>query len=109
MLFIGRIEAASDSAKIDPNRWLAMIDSHGSLGHVPPKKAINPFTRKPCEVNAPASTAVVRVGEAGVGSIWWALDGSPFLIVQAEEESADAVAKIAEEVATELGARFVRE
>ena len=112
MLFIGQIEAASESAKIDPNRWLALIDSHRSLMHRPRVSVmvINPFTREPCEYTAAsASTADVLIGGAGVGSIWWALDGSPFLNVQAEEESAEAVAKIAEEVATALGARFVRE
>src|SRR5262245_48708481 len=109
MLFLGRIEAVSESTEIDPGNWLALIDSHGSLGHVPAHMGINPFTRKPMEFKAPASTAAVRIGGVRVGSIFWALDGSPYLLVQAEEESAEAVADIAEEIATALGARFVRE
>jgi hypothetical protein len=109
MLFLGRIEAVSESNPIDPGKWLALIDSHRSLGHVLPHVGINPFTREPCEYKAPASTAAIRIGLARVGSIWWAMDGSPFLIVQAQEDSAEGVASIADEVATMLGARFVRE
>ncbi|MGH7172294.1 MAG: hypothetical protein ACRELG_18615 [Gemmataceae bacterium] len=109
MLFLGRIEAVSESNPIDPGKWLALIDSHGSLGHVPSHMGINPFTRELWEFKAPYSTADIWIGSARAGSIWWALDGSPVLIVQAEEDSAEAVANIVKEVATRLGGRFVRE
>jgi hypothetical protein len=109
MPFVGQIEPFSEATKIDPKGWLALIDSHDSLGHVPPRKSINPFTRQPMEVKAPASTAVVLIDGADVGSISWAMDGSPVLIVDAEDGSEEAVAKVAEEVAKALGARFVPE
>ena len=109
MLLLGRIEVVPESSAIDSGKWLALIDSHGSLGRLPGHLGINPFTRKPIEYKAPASTAAIRISEAEVGSIFWAMDGTPCLIVQAEEGSAEAVAHIAEEVATALGARFVRE
>jgi hypothetical protein len=108
---VGRIEAASESAPIDPKRWLAMIDSHRSLAHVPPRKRPNPF--KPgemMEVKSPASTANVSANGRCIGSIWWAMDGSPILCVHAEDkESIGTVSTIAEEIAVQLGARFVME
>jgi hypothetical protein len=108
---VGCIEAASESAPIDPKRWLALIDSHRSLAHVPPQMRPNPF--KPgemMEVNAPASTAIISVNGRRIGSIWWAMDGSPILWVHAEDkESVGTVSTIAEEIAVLLGARFVRE
>jgi hypothetical protein len=69
MPFLGQIEVASESAKIDPKSWVALIDSHGSLGHGPPHKGINPFTCEPSEYKAPASTAVVLIDGADVGYI----------------------------------------
>jgi hypothetical protein len=109
MLLLGRIEAVSECGPIDPAQRLALIDVHGSLGHVPSHRGINPFTRQPWEYKAPDSTAAVRIAGTLVGSILQALDGSPCLIVQAEEYAAEAVAKIAGEVATMIRARFVRE
>ncbi len=109
MLSIGRIEALSESAEIAPKRWLELIDSHESLTHVPPYKRTNPFTRQPMEVKAPASTANAAVDGISIGTIFWAMDGSSILFVDAEEESAEQVARIAEDVAAKLGARFVRD
>jgi hypothetical protein len=108
---VGRIEAVSESAPIDPTKWLALIDSHRSLAHVPPIKKPNPF--KPGEmmdIKAPASTAVVSVKGHGIGCIYWAVDGSPILCVGAEDmEWVATVSAIAEGIAALLGARFVRE
>jgi hypothetical protein len=108
VLSLGRIEALSDLG-IDPSTWLALIDSHRSLGHVPPHSAIKPGTQERCEYKAPASTAIVFASGARAGLIEWALDGSPYLLVDAEEESAQVVAEIAQEAATLLGAKLVRE
>jgi hypothetical protein len=107
VLFLGRIEAVSNSSPIDPTKWLAMIGSRESLGHIPSQMGINPFTRQPWEFKAPDSTACILVDGNRVGSISWALDDPSFLIVQAEEDSTEAVAKIADEVAKLLGGRFV--
>jgi hypothetical protein len=109
MPYIGQIEAIGGSAGIDARRWMELIDSYGSLAHVPPVTGINPATRQPCEFNAPSSTARVMRGGARIGAILWALDGSPFLLVEADEEAADEVAKVAENIASRLDARFVRE
>jgi hypothetical protein len=109
MSFFGRIEPLSKSGEIDWGAWLALIDSHESLRHVLPRLGTNPFTHGPCEIKAPASTAVIRIGGADVGQIYQAMDGSPLLIVQAQKEYADTIATLAQEVATTLGARFVRE
>jgi hypothetical protein len=109
MPYIGQIEAVSESAPIDGRQWIDLIDSHGSLDHVPPVMGINPFDRQPCEYNAPSSTARVVIGGVRVGAIGWAVDGSPVLLVDANEESVEDVAKVAEGVARRLGARFVRD
>jgi hypothetical protein len=109
MLSLGQIQAVPGSSAIDSSKWLALIDSHSALEHTPARKGVNPFTREPCEYKAPASTASVRIEGARVGSIFWAMDGSPCLIVQAEEHSAEAVANIAEQIAKALGGQFVRE
>jgi hypothetical protein len=109
MAYLGRIEAISESAEIDPTVWFKLIDAQGPLRHVPPVMGINPFTRQPCEVNAPSSTAQVCIDGVPVGTISWATDGSPCLLVDADDESVEYVARIAEDVATALGAHFVRE
>jgi len=108
MPYIGQIEAAYQSAPIDGSEWMGLIDSHRALRHVPPKMGVNPFTRKSCEFKAPASSAQVAANSARVGGIQWAMDGSPYLLVDADDEWIDFVATIAEEVASTLGARFVR-
>src|SRR5258708_18208761 len=105
MVSLGRIEAESECAAIDPARWLRVIESHESLGLLPSRMGINPFTREPWEYKARAATAVIQTAGIPVGSIYWAMDGSPFLIVLAKEESEEAVASIVEEVARTLGAR----
>ena len=98
--YIGRIEPVSETSEIDRARWLALINSHGALSHVPPQKGINPFTRERMEVKAPASTAVVSANEVPTGSIAWAMDGSPILMVEAEDaESVESVATVAQEIA----------
>jgi len=109
MMFLGRIEPVSASSPIDPDKWLALIDSHDSLVHMPSRVGINPFTREPWEYKGSPSTGIIQKGGTKIGSIWWAMDGSPFLIVQAEHDLAEAVAGIAEEIAIILGARFVQE
>src|SRR5262245_3959184 len=109
MLFLGKIEPVSVSSEINPDKWLALIDSHQSLGHIPSRMGINPFTRQPLEYKASTDTAAIQINSAPVGTIHWAMAGSPFLIVWAEEESAESVACVAEDIATSLGARFVRE
>jgi hypothetical protein len=109
MLFLGQIEAKSASTPIDLNKWLMLIDSHGSLRHIPPYMGINPFTRQPCEYKVQPTTAQVRLKGVDVGSIYCAMDGSPVLIIEAQEDAVAAVSEIADEVTKALGGQFVRE
>jgi hypothetical protein len=108
MTSLGRIEASPEAAGIDQGRWIALIGSHRSLAPVPPRQGINPFTREQTEFRAPATSAIVSIEGTVVGSICWAMDGSPMLVVDARDESAEAVTSVADEVAIALGARFVR-
>ena len=105
MDYIGRIEA---SVGIDRSQWIALIASHQALAPVPPVIGINPFTRKECTFTAPATSAIVSADGVDIGSICWAQDNSPMLIVSAWQ-SVEVVARIAEDVASNLGANFVRE
>jgi hypothetical protein len=93
----------------DRQRWLELIETHGSLAHVPPKSGTNPFARKPTLVHAPRSTAIVVVGGVEAGSIGWTLGELPALVVSAKEGAVDDVRRVAEDVAAKLGARFVRD
>ncbi|MFI5379113.1 MAG: hypothetical protein ACHRHE_07450 [Tepidisphaerales bacterium] len=106
MNYIGRIEV---SAGINKSKWIALIASHRALAPVPPAIGINPFTRKECTFTAPATSAIVSADGVHIGSISWAQDNSPMLIVTAADESVEAVAVIADDVASSLGAIFVRE
>lgn len=91
------------------NKWLNLIDSHAALGHPPPVIGINPFTQQPQEFYAPGSTAEILKDGVRVGSIEWAMDESPWLLVHAEDDSAGYVTIIAEHVAATLSGRFVLE
>ena len=106
LIIIGQIEA-SEGIALD--KWLALIKMHGALASVPPRKGINPFTRQPCEYKAPTSTAIIRKGSTDIGLIYWAMNGSPLLIVEAEWDACDIVASIVEDIARSLAGRFERE
>ena len=106
---LGRIEALSASAGIDRRVWVALIGTHPALKRVPPREGINPFTREKTEFKAPQTSAVISIRGMDIGSIYWAMDDSPMLIVHANDGSAESVAAVAEEVAAALSARFVPE
>jgi hypothetical protein len=93
---------------LDRRQWMELINTHASLSSVPPAKGINPFTRQPDEFKAPGTTARVLIGGAGVGIIECAADDSGRLDVHADEGSVADVMSVAEDLATRLGARFVR-
>lgn len=59
-------------------------------------------------LRAPDTTARIIVDGIQVGSIFWALDGSHMLIVDAEDGAADSVTIIAQNLATSLNASFGR-
>src|SRR5262249_35024467 len=107
MPYIGEIKVASRNSV--GSKWLSLIDSHAALGHPPPRMGINPFTRKPQEFYAPGSSAQVLREGVRVGGIQWAMDDSPWLLVDADDECIEYVANIAEDVAKILDAYFIRE
>jgi hypothetical protein len=106
---IGQIEASPPTPGIDQRKWLSLIGSSRRLAPVPPRQGGNPFTGKGMELRAPATTANVMIDDTEVGVIYWAMDGSPILIVDAQEGWAESVASIAAALANTLGARFVPE
>jgi hypothetical protein len=68
---------------------------------------INPFTRVPMLFKAKPDTARVLFEERPIGQIYWAMDDSCRLIVSADAGFEDKVAKVAQDVASRLGWRFV--
>jgi hypothetical protein len=109
MTSIGRIEGGPRDNRIDQGEWIALIKSLPSLAPIRPTKGINPFTGKPIEFKSPVTSASVCIEGTELGSLSWAMDGSPILIVYANDEAAATVASVAEQVAQKLGAHFVLE
>jgi hypothetical protein len=107
--YIGRIETGTGAAGIDENKWIALIDSHNSLTRRQPRTFIDPFTRELAELPINPTTAIVSISGVAAGSICWAMDGSPMLIVAAKQGQVEPVANIAKVVAILLGARYVPE
>jgi hypothetical protein len=107
MSYIGQIEFPSRQSVGRP--WLRLIDSHPALGHPPPVMGFNPATRQPIEIKVPGSTAQIVKDGMRVGGIEWAMDDSPWLLVDADDAWVDYVVIIAEDVASRLGGRFVRD
>jgi hypothetical protein len=108
MEFLGAIEPGIDGTAGKPE-WVELIESHPQLSHAPDKQGINPFTRRPMLFKAAPDCARVLAGEIEVGMIHWAMDDSQRLAVWAEMGAEAQVATVAEEVASRLGWRYVRE
>jgi hypothetical protein len=108
MEFLGAIEPGIDGTVGMPE-WIKLIDSHPQLSHVPDKEGINPFTRRPMLYKAAPGCARVSAGEIEIGMIDWAMDDSQRLAVWAAMGAQEQVATVAEEVASQLGWRYVRE
>ncbi len=109
MLDVGRIISVPEARGIDRAAWVALISAHHCLAPVPARPGVNPFTREPMVFRAPDTEAIVCIGGAEVGFIGWAMDGSPMLIVRADDRSVERVVAMAQEIATALGGRLVRE
>jgi hypothetical protein len=75
----------------------------------PDKQGINPFTRRHMLYKAAPDCARVLAEGIEIGTIHWAEDGSQRLAVWAAMGADVEVATVAEEVASRLGWRYVRE
>jgi hypothetical protein len=87
--------------------WVALIDSHPSLGRQPPRQGINPFTKAPITLKGAPDHALVKLNELQIGSIHWAMDGSPQLLVWALPEERVKVISVALDVSAQLGGQFI--
>jgi len=106
MSLIGQIVSANVDQGIDEEKWIALIEAHPSLTTVPQRKGINPFTGKQAQFKAPITSALVCLEGVEIGSIHWATDGSPILIVEAKDGAETSVARLAKEIAAKLGHHF---
>ena len=106
MELIGTIEPGVDVATGKPE-WIRLIDTHPQLSSAPAVPGINPFTRAPALFKARPDSARVLLEQRPIGQIYWAMDDSRRLIVSADSGFEDRVAKVAQDVASRLGWRFV--
>jgi hypothetical protein len=91
---------------IDMERWHEMIGTHLSLAHPPARPGINPFTKQEMVYKPNKYFAQVVLDKGEIGAIYPAMDGSPYLIVDAEESCDKGVREVAEDIARILGGRF---
>ena len=108
MKLLGAIEPGIVGTAGKP-QWIWLIESHPQLSHVPDKQGVNPFTRRPMLYKAAPDCARVLAGGIEVGMIHWAEDASQSLIVWAVMGAEAQVATVADDVASRLGWRYVRE
>jgi hypothetical protein len=88
--------------------WIGLIDVHPQLSCPPAKVGINPFTRAPLTFKAGSDYARVLLSGGQIGAIHWAMDDSRCLVVWSEPGSEASVRDVAEEIAKQLGWRFVQ-
>jgi hypothetical protein len=103
---LGMIEPNADLATGKP-QWIRLIAGHPQLSPVAAQDGVNPFTRGPLVFTAKPDTARVLLEHRQIGLIHWAMDESRHLIVWADIGSEEKVRKVAEDVASRLGWRFV--
>ena len=106
MQLLGTIEP-DDAPLADPGEWIALIGKHTSLAAALPKQGINPFSKQPYLFKPTQDYAGVLFDGDKVGAIHWAMDGSHRLIVWSEPAARVHVTEIAQDVASQLGWRFV--
>jgi hypothetical protein len=104
MDLVGVIRAAPGSTPIAYEAWCTLAQSRPELFAGQPRTVPNPFKKEELMTIRPKPDAV-RVVVAGkeVGSMHWAMDGRPEIIIWGE---AAIVAPLAQELASSLGAQF---
>ena len=99
MDYVGFIAAPG----LDEERWTRMIEEHASLKRPAAAKRINPFTGQLADFHPHPSAARVTVDGIEVGSMQWALDDSPAVVVFGD---AALVTPVARDIAALLGGTF---
>ena len=104
MELVGMIHAKPDPPGINRSAWMALIATRDDLVLPQPRTAVNPFTKKPITTNPPKDSAIVFVDGKQVGAFDWSQNEENIISVWGD---LDCVRKIAEEIARELGGRFL--
>jgi hypothetical protein len=107
--FIGEIRAIQGQPPVRLSDWLDLIPKRRDLVPVKDRDVIHPFTKEKLDLRASADSVRVIVGRRIVGSMHWALDDSPALIVWAKDrpDAHATVSAIAVEVARALKGELV--
>lgn len=101
MSFSGQIISA---AGLDQDTWIALIKQRSELDRPADRVGINPFTQERVTFRAPPTAAHIAIDGRIAGSVYWAMDDSPALIV---EHATDEAQGIIDDIAAALGGRFV--
>lgn len=81
-MIIGSIDLPSPGRM---TAWMALIDSHPMLKRPESKMGLNPFSKQPMEFKPNGSSAEIWEDGSEIGQVFAAMDGSPKLIVDAED------------------------
>lgn len=103
----GTIVAAAESPPLDRDRWRALCKSHPNLEAYPSVFKRNPF--KPgetMELRAPSDSVRIMISGCESGSMSWATDESPMIMVSGVDP---AIVRVVEQIAEALSAVFVQE
>ena len=108
MPHIWELVAKPGCPKLSKEPWVELIEVHPDLQSVPPREVPNPFSpRGAMMVSAPETTARLVVADESIATVFWALDESPILVLEFEdeddeEEAISAMRDIAELMQAEL-------
>jgi hypothetical protein len=108
MELLGTIEPQGEPTK-GRDDWIRIVATHAQLSPFPSRMGINPFTKGPMEFKAKPDTARVLTAQGEIGSIYWALDDSRRLVVNAAAGTESEVESVARAVAAELGWQYARQ
>ena len=103
-----RFTAKAGNPALHPEPWIKMIDARPELAPVSPVECPNPFkTDEEMIVYAPETSANLLLGDEVIGSISWALDDTPRLILDINDPDDEPEAiEIARELAELMGAEL---
>jgi hypothetical protein len=107
-MYLGTIER-SDPEELTLEEWSCFIERCDLLFEAKPRDGINPFTQEKVIFSARADIGYFINNEMQIGYAAWAEDDSSCIVIESKYfELSLTVEKLAIEVASILGAKFIR-